>query len=116
MKISEDHIQKTVMEWVRMRPLLSPYVFHIPNGGDRTVSYRAKLKKMGLKPGVSDLFVALPRAKYCGMFLELKSEKGRLSVEQKVFLSDMEKVGYLTKVCFSIEEAIQAIEEYASLN
>ena len=108
----EDAIQMTVMQWIYMQPMLHPYIFHIPNGGDRSPQYASKLRKMGLKPGVSDLFIAMPKKGYHGMWLELKAKTGRLGPAQKVFLADMEAQGYLTKVCFSIEEAILTIQEY----
>ena len=112
LKLSEDTIQMTVMDWVRLNPSISPNIFHIPNGGDRAPQYAKKLRRMGLKPGVSDLFIAMPRHGYNGAWVELKSAGGRLAPAQKVFLADMVNQGYAAKVCYSIEETIEFIKHY----
>src|SRR5208337_192480 len=65
---------------------------HIPNGGYRNVREAARLKKMGVLPGVSDYFLPVPmavngampkrsfhRSEYHGLWIELKSAAGRLS-------------------------------------
>jgi hypothetical protein len=112
LKISEDQIQKTVMEWVRFQPGLGSVVFHIPNQGKRSMRYGKGLKDMGMRPGVSDLFIARPSGEYHGAWIELKSSTGRVSPEQKLFLSDMGKEGYFTAICWSIEETIDTIKRY----
>jgi len=111
LKISEDDIQKTVMQWVRLQGL-GGVVFHIPNQGKRSMRYGKQLKDMGMRPGVSDLFIARPSKRYHGAWIELKSAKGRISPEQKLFLIDMEKEGYFTAICWSIEETIETITQY----
>ena len=41
---------------------------------------------MGVKAGVSDLFLAYPNPNFHGLWIELKSEKGKKSPEQKHWL------------------------------
>lgn len=113
MKISEDDIQKTVMQWVRLQGL-GGVVFHIPNQGKRSMRYGKQLKDMGMRPGVSDLFIARSSGKYHGAWIELKSATGRITPEQKHFLSDMQEEGYFTAICWSIEDAIATIKNYFS--
>lgn len=114
--ISESSIQKAVMDWIRLDPVLRTFVIHIPNEGKRTSRYGKSLKDMGMRPGVADLFIAIPRHGYGGAWLELKSKDGILSEAQKEFLDDMARQRYFTKVCYSIEETINTIKRYCFEN
>lgn len=110
--ISEEAIHKTVMEWVRMHPILKGLVLHFPNEGSRSERFGRLLKVMGMRAGVSDLLIAMPRHGYGGAWIELKSLNGILSPHQKVFLEDMGQQNYFTAVCWSIDEAINTISWY----
>ena len=109
---SESSIQKAVMQWVALDPVLRQCVIHIPNEGKRTSSYGKSLKDMGMRPGVSDLFIAMPRKGYSGAWIELKSKNGLLSDSQAEFLDDMRCQNYFTSACHSIDETIKIIEWY----
>lgn len=111
-EISESAIQKAVMEWIRLQPTIRDFIIHIPNEGKRSASYGKSLKDMGIRPGVSDLFIAMPRHECNGAWIELKSKNGILSPEQKEFLHHMESQNYFAMTCFSIEAAISTIEWY----
>jgi hypothetical protein len=110
--LSESAIQKAVMEWVRLQPTIRDFIIHIPNEGKRTTSYGKSLKDMGMRSGVSDLFIAMPRHDCNGAWIELKSKNGILRPEQRKFLEDMESQNYFAITCFSIESAIGTIEWY----
>jgi hypothetical protein len=113
--ISEELIQKTIMQWVRTQKKISGLVFHIPNEGKRSLSYGKKLKDLGLRQGVSDLFIAMPNHTFCGAWIEVKTKKGKLSFYQEKFLIDMKSQNYFTSVCRSIEEGIQTIKWYCGI-
>lgn len=110
--ISEETIHKTVMEWVRLNPNLKGLVIHIPNEGRRSARYGRVLKDMGMRPGVSDLFIAIQRHGYGGAWIELKSEHGILSELQSKFIEDMARQKYFTSVCRTIESTIDTIKWY----
>lgn len=110
--ISEISIQKAVMQWVRVHPLLRGLVIHFPNEGKRTTHYGKLLKDMGMRRGVSDLFICMQRHGYAGAWIELKSKDGVVSQDQEEFLNDMAMQGYFIRVCYSIKEAINIIEGY----
>lgn len=110
--ISEESIQKAVMQWVRLDPVLRRCVIHIPNEGKRTSHYGTSLKEMGMRAGVPDLFIAMPRHNYNGAWIELKSKNGILNDSQLEFLHDMRYQNYFADTCRSIEEAIATIKWY----
>lgn len=110
--ISEETIHKTVIEWVMFHPLLNKLVLHFPNEGRRTASFGKLLKDMGMRAGVSDLFIAMPKHGFGGAWIELKSIDGVVSTFQKEFLRDMSQQNYFTAICWSIDEAINTISWY----
>ena len=110
--IPETSIQKAVLQWVRLNPRLEKFIIHIPNEGKRTLRYGKSLKDMGMRAGVSDLFIAMSRHGYSGAWVELKSKQGILSDAQQQFKKDMEEQHYLTETCYSIEETIDFIVWY----
>jgi hypothetical protein len=86
-------------------------IFAIPNGGHRDIRVAVKLKSEGVMSGVPDLFLPEPVG-YHGLFVEMKSEKGTLSESQKDEKTILEDRGYKVVVCYSAEEAIEAVKEY----
>ena len=108
----EASIHKTVMEWVRLQPLIAKLIIHVPNEGRRSKRYGHHLKALGLRPGVSDLFITMGKHHYFGAWIELKSTVGVLSPEQRDFLADMRQQNYFTAVCDTIEETISTINWY----
>ena len=111
-ELSEETIHKTVMEWVRLNPVLRRIVLHFPNEGKRSLRYGKLLNDLGMRAGVSDLFIAIGRHSYNGAWIELKSKNGTVSKEQKEFLNDMKEHNYFTSVCRTIDETIRTIEWY----
>lgn len=113
--LSEESLHKAVITWVNTAPFMKPYrklVIHFPNEGKRSLRYGALMKAIGMRRGVSDLFIAPARHGFSGAWIELKASGGIVSLEQKEFLDDMRTHGYFTKVCWSIQEAIDTIEWY----
>lgn len=106
---SETAEQSTVVEWC---DLLHIPIVHIPNEGKRSVSYAARMKRMGLRSGFPDLLVPLARGGYHGLFIEMKYDKGRTSPEQDNWLSLLSAEGYACAVCYNAAEAIKIIENY----
>lgn len=90
-------------------------VFHIPNEGKRSKVVGSILKQMGLRSGVPDLFVPIPKGDYHGLFIEMKYGKNKLTEEQKKWVGLLRDSGYACVVCYSAEKAIAAILNYKKL-
>ena len=65
-----------------------------------------------MKPGVPDLFLPCPRREYCGLWIEMKAEKGRLSALQGEWIQWLNEAGYRAVVCYGAQQAIDEIERY----
>ena len=112
----EHGIAVALMHWwafeAKLHALDERLLFAIPNGGFRHPVVAAKLKAEGVRPGVSDYFLAVPNKTYNGLFLELKAEKGRVSPLQKAFAEAVTRTGYLHVVARGMDEATKAIDSY----
>ena len=94
--------------WPELRLL-----FHIPNGGLRNKVTAARMKMLGVKAGVPDLFLPVARGKWNGLFIEMKRRKGgKLSTLQVDWMEALGRQGYKTVVCLGADAAIAAIEDY----
>jgi hypothetical protein len=93
---------------------LIDYLFAIPNGGRRDKREAALMKAEGVKAGVSDLFLPIPRGGYCGFWIELKPTDGtgRLSAAQSDWLILMASCNYRAFCAVGWMEAKRAIIEY----
>ena len=112
---SEDAEQETVIQWARLSSGKWPelkLLHHIPNGGSRNKKEAVKLKRMGVLAGVADLHLPAPRAGYCGLYIEMKYDDGKLSATQRAFLKLAACFKNYCIVCYSAADAIEAIESY----
>jgi len=111
---TEAQEQEVVIKWSQYAGI-SAYLIHIPNGGSRNYLEACKLKRQGVKAGVSDLFFAYPKNNYHGLWLEIKRRKplsSVLSKHQKEWIELMKNVGYKCDVAFGATEAISIISDY----
>ena len=106
---NEDAEQEAVIEYCDIRSI--PIV-HIPNEGKRSISYAAKLKRMGLRKGFPDLFVPIAKEGKHGLFIEMKYGNGKTSKDQQRWIGLLTREGYLCRVCYGFDSAIKVINEY----
>lgn len=105
--MSEHDLQVTVFDWIELEKARIPelgHIFAIPNGGHRHPSVGAKMKREGVRAGVPDCFLAIPKGKYHGLFIEHKWGKNQLTLDQKVWRSKLERYNYMYLVSRSFEE------------
>lgn len=70
------------------------------------------LKRMGVKKGVADFFLALPLNQKSGLWIELKVGKNKPSKEQIEFLEKKISRGYDAVVVWGKDAAIEIIKSY----
>lgn len=108
--MTEAQEQEAVIQYCDWRRIP---VFHIPNGGKRGKIEAARLKRQGVRAGVPDLCIPVPSKDKHGLFIEMKkSEGGKVSASQKVWLKILNDLGYQACVCKGYKEAIDVIESY----
>ena len=111
----EAREQAAVFDWARWQYHKYPELqsmYHIPNGGSRNAIEAANLKRQGVKAGVSDICLAVPRGGYGACYIEMKSKKGRTINSQKKWFEICDMVGNYHCICRSANEAIEIIKKY----
>ena len=88
------------------------FMFAIPNGGKRNIQTARKLKAEGVKPGIPDIFLPVPKYHQHGLFIEMKFGKNKQTPAQKEVMSDLIQQGYACVVCYSWIESVCEIERY----
>ena len=115
--MTEDQIQQAVIRWSqqasvrKMFPQLA-LLYHIPNERKCTPQQGARLKRMGVKSGVPDLHLPVARGVYHGLYLEMKTEKGRVSANQMWWLERLRENGCCCVGCRSWEDATHTLVTY----
>ena len=91
---------------------LRMYCFAIPNGGSRHKLEAMNLQRQGVMPGVPDIFCAIPRGPFHGLFIEIKVGKNKLTPSQKQMIERLKRHDYACEICYGWEEAKKAFENY----
>ncbi len=110
---NEDLEQIRVVEFIKQCTSLP--VVHIANQRSTSPQHGALLKRLGVRAGVSDLFLPRRHGDYLGTWIELKTLKGRPTQLQLDFIADMQAEGYYADVCYGSEAAINLICELYSI-
>jgi len=87
-------------------------IFAIPNAGKRSIGAGSYYRAEGLRAGVPDVFVAVPNAKFPGLFMEFKYKKGKTTEQQEQWLNRLSRVGYACVIVRSSDAAIRVVDKY----
>lgn len=126
MNQEEHNIQAACVRWFGYaHPELRGLLFSVPNGGARSKATAGRLKAEGVTAGVSDLILLVPRCRASitennaasieikhALCIEMKTQKGYQSHEQKEWQKKVEDHGYNYAVCHSLDEFIDTVEAY----
>lgn len=92
-------------QWEALREPAFNLLLHIPNENSH--------KTPGVKGGVPDLFLAVPRGKFGGLFIELKIASGKPSQKQLDVIYELRIAGYECHIIWdSVDEVITCITAY----
>ena len=116
--LNSEHLQQAALiDWtnrpeIKERCPLLQWLYAVPNGGDRAMAVAVKMKAEGVKKGVPDLFLPVPRKGYHGFYIEMKYGKNKLSPEQVNFGEFVSEQGYKTAVFYCWHDVRDALLEY----
>ena len=82
------------------------------NGVKLSQGAARKAKQAGMVAGVPDIFLPVACGGYHGLYIELKVGKNTATKAQLEFMALVKKQGYLCRVCYGADEAINTIVDY----
>ena len=115
---AEAQEQEALFNWAWLYRGFCPEIallYHIPNGGKRDAKEAANLKRQGVKAGVPDLCLPVPRGGFHGLYIELKAGTNKPTEKQTEWLAALDKQGYATFVCYGWQQAKEVIEKYLGM-
>lgn len=115
-EIEGDEQVVVIDQFRAMFPDVGHLLIHIPNGGSRKNAFEGyRLKRQGVRAGVSDLLLPVARGGYFGLWIEFKAEPpldAAVTGSQKEWIDYMRGEGYWADVCLGPDAAIRALKDY----
>lgn len=122
-KKEEEMLHVNCVTWFDIQfPKIKQALFHPPNGGERPSMVDAKgrrycpegekLKRMGVRGGVLDLCLAIPKRGFTGLWIEFKSKNGVWSAEQRAFRTLMQEHRWYVQEITEFEDFVKLIKDY----
>lgn len=112
---SELQIQISLIENLKIRCRPGVTYFHVANGEERDPRVAAKLKAMGVLPGVADLVFVWFDDGLKLLFLELKRRRAKLGPEQVAFADRMRAAGAIYDTADNIDAALDILRRHGIL-
>ena len=112
MSKAEQRLQTAIVKYIKLA--YPNTLFTATMGGVKLNSWsqRNALKATGYLKGVADLLIFESKESYKGLFIEVKTDKGRMTTEQKQFQTNALARGYLCICCKGFDETKNIIDEY----
>ena len=102
----EQQLHRAVTHFLRVAVPERVVWFHVPMGGARSKTEAAIFKGLGAKAGVPDLCFVHDGAVF---FIELKTQKGRLSKAQRDMIERLRMAGAQTYVCRDVPSVARVL-------
>jgi hypothetical protein len=121
--MSEHTEQVAVIQWSQYAICQEPalrWLYAVPNGTRTSFGVANKMTAEGVKKGVPDLCLPVPRRGFHGLYIEMKTiyasgKKGNVKPEQQAWINELLGMGYYADVCYSADEAIDRLKWYLDL-
>lgn len=110
---SEHKLQVSLIGYLAIAGRKDLHWFAVPNQSNRHIANAAKMKAEGVRAGTPDLCFMLDGGKVA--WLEMKTEKGRLSPAQQWFRDTAQRLGHHWGLARSLDEAIVLLREWGAL-
>lgn len=119
-QVTEFQHQINVFKWSQQPSVRGKWpelalLFHIKNETKEGAQQVAVDRAAGVKKGVPDLCLPVPKGVYHGLYIELKTEKGRTSQAQDWWGEKLREQGYFWEVCHGWQSATRVLEWYLNL-
>ena len=101
--MTEHQEQRAVFDWLNAMSHRYPTLnlaFAIPNGAHKTPAMAAKFRREGLKSGVPDIFIPIPRNQWHGLFIEMKIKGNKPTDNQKRWAQGLMQMGYAVELYY----------------
>lgn len=112
----ESTEQELLFRWADLAAGKHPelrMLYHIPNEGKRSPVTGARMRAEGLRRGVPDICLPVPRHPFHGLYIELKRRYGsKTTEEQRGWIEALNRCGYRAVVCKGWDEAREEILRY----
>ena len=108
MRYEEARLQTMCVRWFDLQyPTKRLQLFSIPNEGVRNPVNGARMKAMGRRKGAPDMVLLASAGRV--VFFEFKSEKGKLSPEQKAFHETIRGWGGMVYIVKSFDDFCEIV-------
>ncbi len=116
----EEHLTVACVNYFRLK-YPKDMIYHVANERKTSKARGAKLKRMGVLAGVSDLHIPKPSELYNGLIVELKYDKWKKgkkvkaswpTPEQLDFLNKMNQYRRAVAVCWNIDDFMELVDKY----
>lgn len=114
----EEQSQIELFKWIKLQKAKYPVLglpYHVPNGGDRHIVVATKLKAMGARAGVWDIYCPPDKANKKPLYIEMKDGDNDLTKTQETFQLQ-NAAANLFEVCYSWDEAANIICRYYEID
>ena len=95
----------------KLAPVAGRAFAHLPEAVRRGIAWK-RLEEQGAVKGAADLFLSIPSGDYAGLYVEMKTERGKQSPEQAEFEKAVIEQGYGYCVPKGAKAAIDCIISY----
>lgn len=118
--MTEHDQQVVVISWAKAHETQHPalaLLFAVPNAGKRSIGAAKYYLAEGLKSGVPDLILPIPKIfeSTPGLVIEMKDGKNKTTEKQDWWLERLASYGWETVVAYSADEAIEALSKYLGM-
>ena len=109
--MKEQQLQESFVKYISLKYPGTRYCASL--GGIRTTIKQAiKARDGGYVKGFPDVQILTARGGFFGLFIELKTTKGRATKHQKEWIKDLQKEGYCAEICKGIDQAMDCLDQY----
>lgn len=105
MSLSENALQQECVMWYRFT-YLGKIIYHIPNENQH------KKTNIGVLAGIPDLHIPYRSGEYNSLYIEMKTDKGKLSEKQIKIHEKLKEAGNAVEICRSLDEFKNIVTAY----